>query len=82
MVTGAFLGLLGMGLLARSLLVFLYIPLLGLIAQLYHLRTEEPQLVERFGEAYLDYRQRVPRWLPTLGGRRQNTRRARTAVER
>ena len=61
MVTGAFLGLLGMGLLARSLLVFLYIPLLGLIAQLYHLRTEEPQLVERFGEAYLDYRQRVPR---------------------
>jgi protein-S-isoprenylcysteine O-methyltransferase Ste14 len=66
MVAGAFLGLLGMGLRVRSLLLLLYIPLLGLVAQLYHVRTEEPELVERFGQAYLDYRQRVPRWLPNL----------------
>ena len=76
MVAGAFLGLLGMGLLTRSLLLLLYAPLLGLVAQLYHVRTEEPELVERFGQAYLDYRQRVPRWLPAVGGRRQNAQRA------
>ena len=76
MVAGAFLWLLGMALLARSLLLLLYASLLGLVAQLYHVRTEEPELVQRFGKAYLDYQQRVPRWLPTVGGRRQNAQRA------
>ena len=28
---------------------------------------EERELVERFGEAYEQYRQRVPRFLPSLG---------------
>ena len=81
MVIGAFLGLLGTGLLMRSLLVLLYIPLLGLVAQLYHVRTEEPELVQRFGEAYVDYQQRVPRWLPTIRGRRQNQRRDQSPAE-
>ena len=63
MVIGMLLLLLGMGLLVRSLLLLLYVPTLGLVTQLYLVRTEEPKLIERFGQAYLDYQQRVPRWL-------------------
>ncbi len=64
MAAGGVLTLLGVGLLARSLLLLLYVATLAPVLQLYHIRTEEPDLVERFGEAYLDYRRRVPRWLP------------------
>lgn len=75
MVAGAFLGLLGVGFVVRSPLLLLYIPALGLVAQLYHVRTEEPELVERFGQAYVEYRQRVPRWLPTVRWARSPARR-------
>lgn len=64
LVVGAVLTLLGVGLLVRSLLLVLYVVALAPVLQFYHVRTEEPDLVERFGQAYLDYRQRVPRWLP------------------
>ena len=63
MVIGMLLLLLGMGLLARSLLLVLYVPMLGLATQFYLVRTEEPVLIQRFGQAYLDYQLRVPRWL-------------------
>ena len=63
MVIGMLLLLLGMGLLVRSLLLLIYVPTLGLVTQLYLVRTEEPKLSERFGQAYLDYKLRVPRWL-------------------
>jgi protein-S-isoprenylcysteine O-methyltransferase Ste14 len=66
MVTGALLTLLGIGLLSRSLLLLLYVTMLAPILQIYHVRTEEPDLVERFGQMYVDYRRRVPRWLPRL----------------
>jgi protein-S-isoprenylcysteine O-methyltransferase Ste14 len=64
LVIGAVLTLLGVGLRLRSLLLLLYVAALAPVLQFYHVRTEEPDLVERFGQAYLDYRQRVPRWLP------------------
>ena len=64
MAAGGVLTLLGVGLLARSLVLVLYVVLFAPVLQLYHVWTEEPELVERFGEAYLDYRRRVPRWLP------------------
>jgi protein-S-isoprenylcysteine O-methyltransferase Ste14 len=66
MISGVGLVLLGESVLTASLplcgwfLVFLavnsvYIPL-----------SEEPGLVKRFGEEYLNYKQNVPRWIPRL----------------
>jgi len=50
--------------------LFLSLPLLvyaGAMAILFHLFVigyEEPALQRRFGDAFLDYRRRVPRWVP------------------
>lgn len=34
------------------------------LAHLQVVRIEEPRLAQRFGQTYLDYKRRVPRWLP------------------
>lgn len=45
-------------------------PLLGwaalffIISHVYFLLKEEPDLVKRFGQEYLEYKNHVPRWLP------------------
>jgi protein-S-isoprenylcysteine O-methyltransferase Ste14 len=52
-----------------SLGVLVYACILSAAAHLIVVRNEEPELRERFGELYLDYCGRVPRWLPRLGGR-------------
>ena len=47
---------------SATLLVYAFVMLLG-----FHLRViwyEEPTLRKQFGEAYLDYCRKVPRWLP------------------
>ena len=52
--------------------LFLSLPLLvyaGAMAVVFHLFVigyEEPTLHRRFGDAYLDYRRRVPRWRPRI----------------
>jgi protein-S-isoprenylcysteine O-methyltransferase Ste14 len=46
--------------------IALYALLATLAGHLVATRIEEPELHERFGAAYDAYRQRVPRWLPTL----------------
>lgn len=61
---GGFLFLAGLGLLMRSLLLFLYVPALATFVHLHLVREEEPELRQRFGEQYEAYRRRVPRWLP------------------
>lgn len=42
---------------------FFLFPLLLLIVQEYVIKREEKYLVRRFGEAYLDYRRKVRRWI-------------------
>ncbi len=63
MVVGAMLGLAGLALSTRSTLLLLYVAALAPVVRFYHVRTEEPELVARFGQAYIDYQQRVPRWI-------------------
>jgi protein-S-isoprenylcysteine O-methyltransferase Ste14 len=52
--------------------LFLSLPLLvyaGAMALLFHLFVigyEEPTLARRFGDAYIDYRRKVPRWRPRI----------------
>ena len=45
-----------------------YAVLMTFYAQWVVVRVEEPELRERFGAAYESYCERVPRWVPRLGG--------------
>jgi protein-S-isoprenylcysteine O-methyltransferase Ste14 len=36
------------------------------INTLYFIKIEEPSMMRRFGESYLQYKRAVPRWLPRL----------------
>jgi len=64
---GFLLNLLGILFLFRSLaaLILLY-PLICILAVLYLKKVEEPRLVHRFGQEYLDYRMRVFFLIPRL----------------
>lgn len=63
MIAGLLL-LSGVSLIWRSLLLLCYVAGLAAAMHVYIVRVEEPELLERFGESYRDYRRRVPRWLP------------------
>jgi protein-S-isoprenylcysteine O-methyltransferase Ste14 len=67
MITGVFGALLGVGLLLRSMgitLIWTPIYVLGHLLELK--RVEEPELERRFGSAYVEYRNRVPMFVPRL----------------
>lgn len=48
----------------RSPWILLYAALLWLALHTFAVLLEEPQLEQRFGTAYRDYRAQTPRWLP------------------
>ncbi|MDI6827585.1 MAG: isoprenylcysteine carboxylmethyltransferase family protein [Armatimonadota bacterium] len=64
MVLGELFILLGIAFAVRSLSGLLLIPVLAVAAVIYLKMFEEPALVRRFGEAYLEYRRRVPVLIP------------------
>jgi protein-S-isoprenylcysteine O-methyltransferase Ste14 len=65
---GDSLNALGYMLLTNSWMVWI-IGSLGVILNWMAPLTEEPWLEERFGEAYRDYKRRVPRWIGWRGNR-------------
>jgi len=66
MLIGVVLVLLAEAFLLRSLPVFLWAVAFAVANSVYFARFEEPQLERRFGQAYRDYKHRVPRWIPRL----------------
>jgi protein-S-isoprenylcysteine O-methyltransferase Ste14 len=68
MLTGVFLFLFGLGFAFGSLsLVLLFTPLFILV-NLWELKQiEEPELVKRFGNTYIDYKRQTPMFIPGLG---------------
>jgi protein-S-isoprenylcysteine O-methyltransferase Ste14 len=65
MLTGVFLFLFGVGFGVNSVsLVFFFTPLFVLINAWELKAIEEPELVKRFGDEYIEYRQRTPMFLP------------------
>ena len=71
MLTGVFIFLLGLGLLFRSIsLVFIFTPLFILLNVLELRAIEEPELEKRLGMEYLEYRKKVPMFIPRLKRRR------------
>ena len=65
MLTGIFLFLLGIGLgLNSTSLVLLFTPLYVLVNYWELRNIEEPELVRRLGDAYIDYRRKTPMFIP------------------
>ncbi len=65
MLTGIFLFLLGLGFGLNSMsLVLIFIPLYVLVNVWEVKHIEEPELVKRFGDAYVTYRQKTPMFIP------------------
>ena len=64
MVAGNFVAVLGEGILLQASLLLLLIVLGFVLFHLYIVRYEERHLLQRFGEAYEEYRRHVPRWIP------------------
>jgi protein-S-isoprenylcysteine O-methyltransferase Ste14 len=54
----------GETLLFLSVPLLLYLGVVAVAVQLFVVGYEEPTLTERFGDEYVAYRHRVPRWIP------------------
>jgi protein-S-isoprenylcysteine O-methyltransferase Ste14 len=67
MLTGVFILLFGFGILFRSIsLVSIFTPLFILLNVLELRAIEEPELEKRLGKEYLEYKKRVPMFIPRL----------------
>ncbi|MDD5399261.1 MAG: methyltransferase, partial [Dehalococcoidia bacterium] len=65
MLMGIFLVFFGVGILTGSLsLTLLYSPIFVLFFYFQITRVEEKEMELKFGQAYLEYKQRVPRFFP------------------
>ena len=65
MLTGVFVFLVGLGLFVNSVsLVFFFTPVFVLINVWELKQIEEPELVKRLGDEYIEYRRKTPMFLP------------------
>lgn len=74
MMTGLFCVLLGIGIRLQSYsLLFVFLPMFIVLISLQLRNVEEPGLEMRFGEEYLHYKNRTPRFFPRIkmSGRKQ-----------
>ena len=70
MLTGWIVMLIGMGILFNSISMRLIFTLLFVMAMyLYVVTIEEKELEMKFGKQYLEYKQRVPRFIPRFGNK-------------
>jgi protein-S-isoprenylcysteine O-methyltransferase Ste14 len=63
MYLGMVIMLLGLAVLLGSLLPFMVIPIFAMSMELRFVRVEERMLEKRFGENWLEYKQRTRRWI-------------------
>ena len=67
MILGLFIFMLGLGILFGSLsLIFIFTPLFIAINVFYLKAIEEKEMEKKFGNAYLEYKKRVPMFIPGL----------------
>lgn len=64
MITGVLAILLGESCLFHSTRIFVWLVVFLMYHYFYFIISEEPGLVKRFGQEYLEYKKNVPRWLP------------------
>ena len=66
-VIGKLLGIIGLGFLSRSIsFTFIVIPMLFIWSIFYNRFIQEKGCVEKFGTEYLEYRRKVPMFIPKL----------------
>ena len=66
-VIGKLLGIIGLGFLSRSIsFTFIVIPMLFIWSIFYNRFIQERGCIEKFREEYLEYRKRVPMFIPKL----------------
>jgi protein-S-isoprenylcysteine O-methyltransferase Ste14 len=66
-LTGIFLQLFGLGIFSGSLsLVFIFTPIFIIINVWELIKVEEPELVKRLGQEYVEYKKQVPMFFPSL----------------
>jgi len=71
MLTGVFLFLFGLGIAFDSFSLVLFFTPLFIVINVWELKEiEEPELVKRFGDKYVEYRKRTPMFFPGFGRRR------------
>lgn len=66
MITGVFFILSGETLLLNSSAILICAVVFLLVNTIYFILKEEPDLYKRFGEEYLNYKKKVPRWIPNF----------------
>jgi protein-S-isoprenylcysteine O-methyltransferase Ste14 len=64
MISGVVAMLFGQALFWGSWAIGIWAALVLLINHVYFVLIEEPGLEERFGASYINYKARVPRWIP------------------
>jgi len=65
MLTGVFLFLFGLGFAVDSFSLVVFFTPLFILVNLWELKEiEEPELVKRFGDEYIEYRRRTPMFIP------------------
>lgn len=72
MILGVLLVLLGEALSLRSRNILIWAGAFFVINTIYFIVYEEPNLEERFGDEYREYKKHVSRWLPRLKPYQQN----------
>jgi len=73
MMLGQFLFFAGLGCLLDLVAMFIILPILILFMHLFIIFIEEPNLKSRFGQEWVDYVKKVPRWFPRLSRTHNNT---------
>ena len=66
MILGVFTILVGEAILLASLNIAVWAVAFFIINTLYFILFEEPGLIKRFGEEYMEYKRNVPRWMPRI----------------
>ncbi len=64
MISGVLFGLLGESIILSNYAIFLWTLIAFIGNHIYFIKSEEPGLMKRFGDEYVEYFENVPRWFP------------------
>jgi len=66
MISAVLFIIVGESFLLASLPILIWAVVFFVMANIYFILSEEPELEKRFGKEFLDYKANVPRWIPRL----------------